>query len=346
MAQINTSSQAIKKPDVFDVLMGGDMSWDPSQTPLFSTLKKGPDSPDASLFQFPYDIPDTPTLTGSAEGGDYSQAATTTFGGRALLYGRMHHKKTFFGVGEVAQGNQVYGTNGADEFTYQMRRALRFLLKSMEYISVSLQESQAGNGSDTFTTRGLELWITPTGSIADQTDTATVVPANFRPAAAQVATVAISSGDYTMDEQTYFADVFNSVYDTLKDRIDYTIHCTTAFKSKVSKLANFVVNTTSGYQQVRKFNQTMDSGKILATIEEWVGDSGRAKFELHPWLRTTTTQKAEAIGLDDRFAMWRVRQQPKALKLPPAGGGERGEALVTMGLQVLPKYLSKWKRND
>lgn len=346
MSIVLSNTQRTKKPDVFDVLMGGDMSWDPSKTPLFSGLRKGPDTPDAVLFQFPYDIPDAPTNLGSAEGGGFSQAAATTYGGRALLYGRMHHLKQYFGVGEVSQGNQVYATNGADEFTYQMKRALRLLLKSLEYIAIGVQESQAGDGTTTFTTRGLELWITETASIAAQTDSATVVPANFRPASAQIPTVTISGGDYTLDEQTYFADVFNSVYNVLKDKIDYTIYCTTAFKSKVSKLANFVVNSTSGYQQVRKFNQEMGSGTILATIEEWVGDSGRAKFELHPWLRTTTDQKAEAIGLDDRFAQWRVRQQPKAEKLPKDGSGERGMALTTMGMQCMPKYLAKWKRND
>lgn len=347
MAIITTSSQSLKKPDVFDILMGGDMSWDPSKTPLFSSLRKGPDTPVATLFQFPYDIPDDPRATGNAEGGAYSQDATTTYGGRDMLYGRMHYYKDFFGVGEIAQGNQIYGTNGADEFTYQMRRALRKAVKSMELVAIGAQESQAGNGTDTFVTRGLELWITETASIAAQTDSATVVPAAFRPAAAQIPTVSISGGDYTLNEDTYFTDVFASVYDVLKDKIDYTVWCTTAFKRKVSRLANFVVNSTSGYQQVRRFDQSIDSGKILSVIDEWQGDCGRAKFELHPWLRNnTSTQKAEAIGLDDRYAQWRVRFQPRAEKLPKAGDGERGMVSVCMGMQCMPKYLSKWKRND
>ena len=344
MAIINTSTQATKKPDVFDVLMGGDQSWDPSETPLFSSGRKGPDTPNAALFQFPYDIPDSPINTGAAEGGLYSQAGTTTYGGRDLLYGRMHHLKEFFGVGEVAQGNEVYATNGADEFTYQMRRALRKQIKSMEYITIGVQESQAGNGSTTFTTRGLELSITETASIAAQTDTATVVPANFRPAAAQVATITISGGDYSLTEDQ-INSVFNSVYNVLKDKIDYEMWCTTAFKSKVSAWGNLQTVTGSTQVSVRRFNQQLSS--IIATIDMWKGDAGKATFELHPWLRfDTTNQKAEAIGLDKRFWQYRVRKSPSARRLPEQGGGEQGVCETTMGVQCMPKYLAKWKRND
>lgn len=341
MAIINTSTQAIKKPDVFDVLMGGDQSWDPSATPLFSQGRKGPDTPDATLFQFPYDLPDDPTNTGAAEGGRYSQAGTTSYGYRALLYGRMHHLKNYFGVGEVAQGNVTYGTNGADEFTYQMRRALRQQVKSMEYIGIGIQESQAGNGSTTFTTRGLELWITETASISAQTDSQTQVPANFRPASGQVATISISGGDYTLVESDV-NNVFNTVYGVLKDKIDYQMWCTTAFKTKVSQWGNLV--TVSGQAAQRRFDQSLTA--ITATIDTYTGDAGKAEFELHPWLRFTTTQKAEAIGLDKRFWEWRVRQQPKARRLPDQGGGAEGVCETTMGIQCMPKYHAKWKRND
>lgn len=341
MAIIHTGSQATKKPDVFDVLMGGDESWDPSETPLFSSGRKGPDTPNAALFQFPYDIPDDPTNTGAAEGGLYSQGGTTTYGGRDLLYGRMHHLKSFFGVGEVAQGNQVYATNGASEFAYQMRRALRQQIKSLEYITIGIGESQAGNGTDTFKTRGLELWITETASIAAQTDTATIVPANFRPAAAQVAALTVTSNDYPLVESQVNA-VFTSVYNTLKDKIDYEVYCTTAFKGKVSAWGNLVA--VSGQAALRNFNQDLRS--IVATIDTWTGDAGKATFHLHPWLRYTTTQKSEAIGLDKRFWQYRVRSSPSAKRLPDQGGGEQGVCMTTMGVQCMPKYLAKFKRDD
>jgi hypothetical protein len=344
MAIVTQGSQATIKPDIFDVLMGGDMSWDPSATPLFSALRKGPDTPNAALFQFPYDIPDDPSNTGSAEGGRYAQASTTTYGGRALLYGRMHHKKAFFGVGEVAEGNEVYATNGADEFTYQMRRALRQLVKSMEYLTVGVQESQAGNGTTTFVTRGLENWIVATAGIATQTDTATIVPANFRPAAAQIASLTVTSSDYPLVE-SQVNNVFNSVYDVLKDKIDYDVHCTSRFKSKVSQWGNLQTNL-SGSTQVRRFNQSAESMKIIATIEEWIGDAGKARFALHPWLRfDTAAQYAEALGLDYRFVQYRARTAPKARRLPDAGGGPEGVAEFTMGVQCMPKYLSKWVRD-
>ncbi len=233
MAIVVQNTQLTIKPDVYDVIMGGDNSWDPSETPLFSGLAKGPDTPNAVLFQFPYDIPDQPSITGNAEGGDWTQAATVTYGGRVDLYGRMHHKKNFFGVGEVSEGNRLYSTNGKDEFTYQLRRSLRFLVKSCEEITVSNSESQAGSGTVAFLTRGLGNWIVDTAGIATQTDTATIVPAAFRPAAAQVVTLTVSGGDYPLLESDVNG-AFASVYSVLKDKIDYDIHCKVSFKNKVS----------------------------------------------------------------------------------------------------------------
>lgn len=341
MAIVVQNTQLTIKPDVYDVIMAGDNSWDPSTTPLFSGLAKGPDTPNAVLFQFPYDIPDTPTSTGNAEGGDWTQAATVVFGGRVDLYGRQHHKKTYFGVGEVSEGNKLYSTNGKDEFTYQLRRALRFLVKSMELITVSNTESQAGDGTMTFTTRGLGNWIVDTAGIATQTDTATIVPANFRPAAAQVVTMTAVGGDYPLLESDVNG-ALASVYDVLKDKIDYDIHCTVQYKNKVSAWGNLIA-TVANTTYLRRFNQDSADKSIVATIDTWTGDSGVARFMLHPWVGTADL--IEAIGIDKRFAQYRVRQQPMAQRLDPQGGGERGMAQFTMGIQCMPKYLSKWSRS-
>jgi len=342
MAIVSQGTQLTIKPDVFDVLMGGDMSWDPSSTPLFSTLRKGPDTENAVLFQFPYDLPDAPVATGSAEGGRYAQAGTTTYGGRALLYGRMHHRKEFFGVGEVAQGNETYATNGADEFTYQMRRALRKLVKSCEYITVGSQESQAGNGSTTFVTRGLGNWIVDTTGIATQTDTACEVPAAFRPALAAVLIQTVTSSDYPLAESTVNG-IFNTQYNVLKDKLDYDVHCTTAFKSKVSAWGNLqVVDQSSAAATsvfMRRFNQSAESRKIIATVDEWQGDAGKARFHLHPWVGDADL--VEALFLDYRFCQYRVRKAPSARRLPDSGGGPEGVAEFTMGVQCMPLYLAK-----
>ena len=339
MAIISQGTQSTIKPDVFDVLMGGDMSWDPSATPLFSTLRKGPDSENAVLFQFPYDLPDSPVATGSAEGGRYAANGTTTYGARALLYGRMHHRKEFFGVGEVAQGNETYATNGADEFTYQMRRALRKLVKSIEYITVGSQESQAGDGSTTFVTRGLGNWIVDTTGIASQTDTATAVSASYRPSNSAVLIQTVTSNDYPLTEATVNG-VFNVQYGVLKDKLDYDVHCSATFKTKVSAWGQTTTLTASTTQAIRQFNQDASSKTIIATVDEWIGDAGKARFHLHPWVGASG-DLVEAEFLDYRFCQYRVRKQPAARRLPDSGGGPEGVAEFTLGVQCMPKYLAK-----
>jgi hypothetical protein len=338
MAIITEANQRIIKPDVYDVLAG---EYDLSSEPVYNRLRKGPDVPDAKLFQWPFDVPDNPSNSGSPEGVEYTQAGTTQYGGRDLLLGRCHHQKEFFGVGEVAQGNQVYGTGGVDEFAYQLKRALKKLLKSSEYTVVGPQEADVGNGTDSFITRGLELWIN--FDVTGQTDTATACPAAFRTPTAQVVTMTVNAGDYPLIESN-ISTVFNSLFDTMKGKMDLDVFCTTTFKGKVSAFGN--LQAISSQAALRRFNMDAEEKKIVAVIDTWVGDAGTARFELHPWLRfNTETQFAEALGLDFRYIQLRMRQAPKAMKLPPAGGGERGVASQTFGLQCTPKFLAKWKRS-
>jgi len=341
MAIVTTANQRVPKIDVYDVLAG---DFDAFETPIYNRLRKGPDTPDAKLFQFPFDVPDAPTNVGSPEGVEYSQAGTSTYGGRDLLYGRMQHQKEFFGVAEVAQGNEVYAANGVDEFTYQMRRALRKMLKSAERVVIGEQEAQAGNGSAAFRTRGLELLITATGEIAAQTDSATVVPAAFRPAAAQTVAQEVTAGDYTLDEDD-ITDPFESIYNALGSRIDLDVFCTTRFKSKVTRFGK-LQPTVSNFTVVRRFNEDAADKTITATIDTYHGDCGTARFQLHPFLRLDVTQKANALGLDMRYIQLRMRQTPKAEKLPPAGGGDRGLVMQTFGVQCVPKYQAKWYEVD
>lgn len=333
------NTQRTQKPDVYDVLVG---EYDAAKEPVFNRLIKGPDVPDAKLFQFPFDVPDDPTNEGAPEGVDFSQSDAEILGGRDLLYGRCHHDNQFFGVGEISQGNQVYATNGEDEFTYQMKRALRRMMKNAELTVIGNQEAQAGNGSSDFRTRGAELWIN--FNVTGQTDTQTVCPAAFRTPTAQVVNLAVTGDDYPLAEDD-ISVVFESLFNTLKGNMDLDVFCTTKFKKKVSGWGN-LVDVDTDQVSVRRFNIDADEHKIVAKIDTWQGDAGTARFQLHPWLRfNTTNQKAEALGLDFKYLSLRVRQAPKAVELPKAGGGRRGQASQTYGLRCVPKFLAKWKRS-
>jgi hypothetical protein len=341
MAIVTQATQRTIHPDVYDVL-GPD--YNHTTAPIYNRLKKGPDVPDAKLFQYPFRLPVAPSASGSPEGVAYAAANTTTKTNRDLLYGRCHHKTTFFGVGEVAEGNTVFGTGGMSEFDSEMDLHLEFQINSAERIIIGEQESGIGNGSDSFTTRGLELSILDTARIALQTDTPTVVPAAFRPTAAQVPTLTITSNDYTLTEDQLM-DPFEAIYNALKQDLDLDIYCTTRYKKKVSKFGSFVATPTET-TVIRRFNNNSADKKIVNVVDTFTGDCGTARLQKHPYLRQDTSQKAEAIGVDFRFMSLRVRQAPTAMELKPEGSGRRGTTKQTFGLQAIPTYFAQWRRDD
>jgi hypothetical protein len=334
-----------QKPDVYDVLMGGKSGFDRTETPLMNRLEKGPDSPNAALFQYPFDVSDEPSNDGSAQAGRYTQAAADTLGSPDMLYGRMQYEKQFFGVGEVTQEDEGYAVANEDPFLRQMRLALRKLMKSGELIIVGNQEAQAGSNAAAYKTRGLERIIWNTANIANQTDTATVIPAAFRPAAAQVDEVAVTGDDYAFEESDLVA-IANALYSAADASVDMMVACTIKFKGKVSSWGN-LQKDVSNYTQVRRFNHSAADMKITATIDTWSGDAGNFRFFLNPLLRrNTTNQKAEALFLDEKYVKLRVRHQPKAMRLPEAGAGHEGVASMMFGVQALPKYLAKVYRDS
>lgn len=339
---VHQGTQRTLKPDVYDVLMG---KFKPSAAPLFNRLKRLGDSPNATLFQWPADKRDTPSTTGSPEGRRYDQANVDRHGNRGLLYGRMHYVKEEIGVGEVTEGNEVFGTGGKSEFAYEMDAALLKTIDSADYAIVGGQESQAGNKTDAFRTRGLERLIVDTAGIAVQTDSQTVVAEAFRPAAAQIQSLTVSGGDYTLSEDMINAP-FESVFNVLKAKIDMDVWCTTTFKKKVTKFG-LLTPTVSDMTVVRRFNQNAADMKVVATVDTYVGDFGTARFDLEPWMRTDTgTQKTEAFGLEMSYGGLRMRTAPSVKTLPDQAAGKEGYTQAMFGLQLTPLYQAAWRRDS
>jgi hypothetical protein len=338
MAIISMTNQTPILPDVYDVLMG---EFDAAECPLFNRLRKGPDSPNAQLFDWPFDAPDTPVITGATEGTRIAQSDMVNHGGRALMYGRMHHYKEVFGVGEVAEGNKIFGTGGASEFTYEMKRALRKGMTSAESVIVSTNESQAGNKTTEFKTRGLQTLIVDTAAIAAQTDTPTVIPAAFRPAAAQIVELTVANSDYTLTEAN-ITDPFDAIYAALKSKMDLDIYASPKFMTKVATFGKFIAVAT-GYEAVRRFNSEASNMKITSVIDTYVGPTGTARIELHPYLSGVGAGTAEALGLNLKYGQLRVRAPMSAKELPDQTAGREGVCTWTMGLQMTPKFQAKWK---
>lgn len=335
------------KPDVYDVIVGGDDAYDPAETPIFNTMPNGPDSPQAKDFQFVFDAPTTPDNAGSAEGGEWTQAAVTSFGDPTVLHNRMHHKKYLLGAGEVTEGDRGYAMQGLSRFQYDVKRCMRQLVCDGELICMGAQESQAGNGVDTFRTRGLELYILPTSLIALQTDTGTgiVTDAAFRPAAAQVKEVTTGTGDYAFEESDLIA-MLSAAYDARKRKTTWDGWCTTRLKNKISAWGN-LAPTVNGFTNVRRFNQASDSLKMVTTFQKWVGDAGEVEVDLHPYLRSNTTnQKAEGLFLvrDRGFIMKRMRTAPSVQKMADDAGVKRAYGLMTWGVQCIPIFCGQVRR--
>lgn len=338
---VNQATQQAIKPDVYDVLLG---DFDAAEAPFFNRMKKLGDSPDATLYNWPFDVADQPSNAGAPEGRRYDQANTVQYGSRALMYGRMHYIKEEFGVGEVSEGNKVFGTSGADEHAYQTQRALKKTIKSAEYSIVGGQESQAGSKAQNYLTRGLERLIVDTAGIAVQTDAPTVIPADFRPAAAQIKTLTVTGDDYPLSEDD-INDPFESIYNVLKTKLDLDVYCTTKFKKKLTKF-QILTPVEADMTVVRRFNQQAADMKIVATVDTYVGDFGKARFDLHPWLRHDTgTQLTEAFGVDLRYGGLRTRTAPSVKQLPDQAAGKEGYTQAMFGVQLTPKFQARWKRS-
>lgn len=337
MAIITMTNQAVIKPDVYDVLLG---EFDAAECPLFNRLKRGPDSPNAQLFDWPFDKPDTPTTSGSAEGTRIAQADMQSHGGRALMYGRMHYYKEVFGVGEVAEGNKVFGTDQATQFAYELKRALRLSMTSAESVIVGTQENQAGNKTTAFVTRGLQTYIKDTANIGAQTDTPTVIPADFRPAAGQVVSLTVVGGAYTLTEGN-ITGPFDAIYSALKSKMDLDLYCTSAYMTQVASFGKFIPVAT-GYVGVRRFNSEAKDQMINAVIDTYKGPTGTARMELHPYLSGVGSGTAEALGLNLKYVQLRMRDAPSAKELPDQAAGREGVCSWKFGLQCTPKYQAQW----
>jgi hypothetical protein len=336
---VTTSTKGVAKPDVFDVLLG---DADRRKTPMFDRLKKGPNSPTASHFQWPFERQDAPVTTGSAEGLDWAQANTTINALPGVLYGRMHYYKQQFGVGEITAEDESYGLKGDSLFAFLLRKAARQALVSAEAVTIGNQESQIGSNEAAYRTRGLELLMTATADIAAQTDEPTRIHADFRPLAAQVQKLETTAGVYALTEDQITAP-FDSIYGALGDKMDLDVWCTLAFKKLISKKAKFEP-TVAEMTVVRRFSEDAADKTITATVDTYNGDCGTARLDLHSMLkRAGTSQTMEAFGVDYRYAQYRVRKSPSGKKLPDADGGERGSFAWTMGLQLTPKFAAAWK---
>jgi hypothetical protein len=338
MAIISMTNQTVIKPDVYDVLIG---DFDAAETPMFNQTRRGPDSPNAQLFDWAFDKPDTPVTTGAPEGTRFAQADAVDHGGRALMYGRMHHYKEVFGVGEVAEGNKVFGTDQDSQFAYEMTRSLRLAMTSAEAVLVGTQENQAGNKTTEFRTRGLQTYIVDTAGIAVQTDTPTVIPADFRPAAAQIQELTVVSSAYTLTEDQMTAP-FDAIYNALKAKMDLDIFATPAFMKQVANFGKFIPVATN-YVGVRRFNSDAEDMKVTAVINTYVGPTGTARIQLHPYLSGVGSGTAEALGLNMKYMQLRMRKAPSSEELPKQSAGREGFTEWTFGLQVTPKYQAKWK---
>jgi hypothetical protein len=329
--------------DVYDIITGGDDAYDPAETPVFNMLPNGPDSPQAAKFQFVFDVPDAPSAAGSAEGGQWSQAALTNFGDPSRLYGRMHHQKYLVGAGEVTDGDQGYGMQGLSTFQYQVKKCLRRLIKDAELVCIGSQENQAGSTSTAFKTRGLELYILDTTLIALQTDTDTVIESDFRPVTAQVLEVTTGAGAFAFDE-AHLQAMTNAAYSNRQAKIAWEGWVTPRLKTLISNWGN-LAPTVGSYTNIRRFNSSADSMTMKTTFQKWIGDAGEVEVDLHPFLRlNTSTQAAEGLFLHKGYQQKRVRKAPSIVKMADDAGVKRAYGMSTFGLQCIPKFNGQVRR--
>lgn len=318
MALLTEPNQNLKREDISDELV----IVDAKSTPFMTQVRKGP-APENTLFEYPVDAYDTPTVVGRPDGKDVLTAELeNAAANRGKLGARVQWWLKATGVGKVANTvPNVAGVGKGKEYSRSVAKKTVELKRSMEYTMLSINDSAADNGTDGSLTRGVGKWI-QTGAQGDQP-----VPAAFRPAAAQVVSVATMAAFAETDVQ----NILEACFSVTGSKVTLTAFCRTTFKKQFTNFANRIPDVASNLA-VRRYTADAEDGVITQSIEKYVGDFGEVVLVPDLWIDDTNALKQMAYLLNmDR---WHTRNQqaPMHTELPNGGGGRKGMVDAIAGL--------------
>lgn len=289
--------------DISDVLV----LTNAAEMPFTTMIKKGK-KPENTLVEYPIDKYDSANSTGVLFGQDAGNFVNTQ-ANRGLLYARVMRQWRNPMVDTAAQEISKQAGDGGDKFAQSRAKTTVELKQDMELTLLGAQDSTPESGTTPAVTRGMRCW---TNYTLQTTDTATLVPAAFRPASGQ-----IYSGTLADFWEADLKAILQARYETLKARGDLQAFAGTDIKSRVSDFTRFDV-VPSGKTLARRFDGKIT--EIVNMVEVYRGDWGTVTFT--PDLFTYNSKACEIVDMN----MVEVRPvtAPRFIELENKGGGRRG----------------------
>lgn len=300
---------------------------EPEDTPFTSSVKKGP-SPKATFVEVLADTLRTPRKSGTKEGADASKG-----GNKALKRARfgtyVHRVFDTFGVTDVQQIVSQRGGTAAvdDEYGSAKAKCVREVKRDIEAICLGDQEHQGGSDTD-MKTRGFFNWVKATAQ------TSNPVPADFRPAAAQVKTgVGTTVPLFTEDALNAVCKALKKVYGGKRT---FQMIAGDDVVETVDKFTRVNENTTNTRYRVTEMSTNHE-----ITLMVQVFESSFARLEIIPG---DFIKLVDSTGLGDPTAAAIVNQALWELQfldalhsadLDDEGGGPSGYVKAMMALTCL-----------
>jgi hypothetical protein len=320
---------------------------DAKETPFFSMVPKGK-APININFEWPVDKQLAPVDSATIDGTDLAHsntAANSDFdnaqGDYDVLSSRVQWFREAGLVSKLAQDvqNQAGIPN---HYQYAVRKKLLQLKRNIE-VTLCADEFTYNSGSDTHTadvvtgsasaanrTRALGKWID---------DGNTNIPAAYRTPAASIESSA-TSANLTEAEVN---DVLQSVYEETGSVKTFSLLCGPNLKKRFKDFTQTQFASTNVASAIKVYNQTMDSKKIINTVDIYEGDFGTVELVPSLWLNHDlgfsntnlgTSAKARGYLLTMDLLEMRFNQMPAVTSLTDNGGGPRFSVDAILGLCV------------
>lgn len=214
------------------------------------------------------------------------------------------------------------------------------LKRGMEAAFLSSQDGQVDDGAVPYLSCGLGLFISVAGP------TVAIVPANQRPASAQVITTATAS----LDEDTDLQGILKAIFDAVGMVTDnYMLLCGSTLRRRVTSMTRISSTTgsTNTANRVRTFSQPSTQSTVTNTTTMFDGDFGSFSVTPSNWIGMTsgsaTVSATRGYLLDMSKISLRYNQRPTARPLPDLGGGPRNLIEAIAGLECVPKGMGKFQ---
>ena len=320
MALLTEPNTINKREDISDELTLVD-----SRKCVFASVVRKGAAPNATLFEYPVDRHESPALGGTVDGVDMTTGETGTGQeNMAKLAARTQYWREGVGIGPVADSVPVVAGVGKGRiFDYAIKKKMEKLKRRMEYTYLSIQESQADNGTVASLTRGIGKWI-QSGAQSDQP-----VNASFRPASAPVPTVA-TVGAVT---ETTLRGVLEAIWNITGSSDELACFCRSTFQKVVTDFADVETQSTTSLP-LRRYTSPQN-GTISLTVNRYVGDFGSVMFLPTTFIDDTNALKQLAYFL--HMSKWETRNQtnPGRTDLPNNGAGRRAMLDAINGLACM-----------